>query len=355
MASWTWSALLGDFVSTEALMLAYATSLVAILIVIIAPRPEQLAISMVIGATAVAVIAISQWFGLDPFALAGWVAPIDGASARLRVYSTLGNPNFVAALLAASLPLSAGLFVSRRHRLMLGAAAALQLLGLIATGSRAGALGLLAAAFTFAVFAASRKTRVLVASVGLAAGLAAIALSSARPLGGTLAGRAYIVRVAAPHAFEAPLAGRGPGAFEFLYPGWERASRSGSGSGSSSFSASGAAISPFAGPQQHAHNDYLEALIERGVAGPVTILSILATCFWNGWRRRTRASRQEAGLLAGTLAMMAAIAAIALVDFPLVRPAEATFWWCGVALIALTSSEDIEDSHEFELEGNGVP
>ena len=65
----------------------------------------------------------------------------------------------------------------------------------------------------------------------------------------------------------------------------------------------------------------------------VTILAILATCFWNGWRH-TRAAR-DAPLVAGTLAMLAALAVMACVDFPLARPTEAAWWWCGVAMIAL--------------------
>ena len=40
-------------------------------------------------------VALAQWVGADPFVLAGWQPPIDGASVRMRVYGTLGNPNFV--------------------------------------------------------------------------------------------------------------------------------------------------------------------------------------------------------------------------------------------------------------------
>jgi putative inorganic carbon (HCO3(-)) transporter len=334
IASWTWSALLGDFVSPDALLLAYATALVAILTTEIAPRPEQVAMSMVVGATAVAVVAVSQLVGLDPFALGGWIAPIEGASARLRVYSTLGNPNFVAALLAAAVPLTLGLFVASRRTLLLFAVG-LQLLALVATGSRAGALGLMAAALCGAMVTprdGRMRVRVLVAAAGclVVVALIAIAMSTGRPLGETVGGRGYIIRIAAPHAFEAPIAGRGPGAFEFLYPTWERERTAPVDAG---------ARNRFAGPQQHAHNDYLEALIERGMAGPVTIVAILATCFWNGWRR-IRAAREAAAITVGTLAMMAAVAAIAAVDFPLARPAEATWWWCGVAIIALIERRD---------------
>ena len=75
------------------------------------PEPAHLAAAHAIGATGVAIVAVLQWAGLDPFALAGWVAPLAGASPRLRVYGTLGNPNFVAALLTGAVPLTIGLTV----------------------------------------------------------------------------------------------------------------------------------------------------------------------------------------------------------------------------------------------------
>jgi putative inorganic carbon (hco3(-)) transporter len=113
LASWTWSALAGDVVSFEALMLAYATALLAIGMIEIAPAPVDIATAMVVGATGVAIVAVAQAAGIDPFALAGWIAPIGGGSARLRIYGTLGNPDFVAALLVASTPLTVGLLVQR--------------------------------------------------------------------------------------------------------------------------------------------------------------------------------------------------------------------------------------------------
>jgi putative inorganic carbon (HCO3(-)) transporter len=355
LASWTWSALLGDVVSPEALLLALASGLLAIILVELAPASVHVASALVVGATAVAVVAIGQSFGIDPFALAGWVAPIGAASARLRIYGTLGNPNFVAALLAAAMPLTIALLattvatvatVAKRQeitspaaasssipllRLVLAIALALQIAGLVATGSRAGALGTLAAAMTWAIYGRSwRKARVAIAAAGCLVALVAIGVSTARPLAQTLGGRAYIVRVAWPHAWEAPWAGHGPGAFELLYPGWEREAADRAGTQTVQTVQTVA----FAGPQQHAHNDYLEALIERGVLGPVTILGVLATCLRNGWRRTRGADNSP--MTVGAVAMLAALAAIACVDFPLARPTETMWWWSGVALISLS-------------------
>jgi putative inorganic carbon (HCO3(-)) transporter len=302
------------------------------------PEPVHLAAAHVIGATGVAIVAVMQWAGLDPFALAGWVAPLAGASPRLRIYGTLGNPNFVAALLTGAVPLTIGLIVqSQSHShsqtqsqsqsttasgarlpLPLGLAAlTFQVLALAATGSRAGALGLIVAGLTWILSGPRTWRRRVAVACGLAA-VVIIGVSTARPLRETLAGRIYIWQVVWPHAFEAPWVGQGPGAFALLYPGWEREARR--------KPPTAAAAHYFAGPQQHAHNDYLEALVERGLAGPVTLLLVLTTCLRGG-----RRASEPLGI--GAAAALAALGAVALVDFPLARPAETALWWSCAALL----------------------
>jgi putative inorganic carbon (HCO3(-)) transporter len=348
LASWTWSALFADIVSLEVLLLALAAGGLAMVLTELRPEPAYLAAAHVIGATGVAVVAGLQWAGLDPFAMAGWVAPLAGASPRLRVYGTLGNPNFVAALLTGVVPLTIGLTAhaaaasaaagaarARRHVLAGGLAAlALQLLAIAATGSRAGALGLIAAGLTWILSGPRTWRRRVAIGCGLAAAVV-IGVSTARPLRETLAGRIYIWQVVWPHAFEAPWVGQGPGAFALLYPGWEREARR--------KPPTAASAVYFAGPQQHAHNDYLEALVERGLAGPVTMLLVFTTCFRGGGRTfRPRGSESDgtgvasAGaepLRIGAAATVAALGAIAFVDFPLARPAETALWWSCAALL----------------------
>jgi putative inorganic carbon (HCO3(-)) transporter len=350
LASWTWSALFADIVSLDALLLALAGGGLAIVLIELRPDPSQLAAAHAIGATGVAIVAVMQWAGLDPFAFAGWVAPLAGASPRLRIYATLGNPNFVAALLAGAVPLTIGLIVQSaapatapataiatpphaaasrgRQRLVTAglAALALQLLAIAATGSRAGALGLIAAGLTWILSGPRTWRRRVAIACGLAA-LLIIGVSTARPLRETLAGRIYIWQVVWPHAFEAPWVGQGPGAFALLYPSWEREARR--------RPPTAAAARYFAGPQQHAHNDYLEALVERGLAGPVTLLLVLTT--WvGGGRRAPRLVGPAFGaepLKIGAAAALVALGAVAFVDFPLARPAEMALWWSCAALL----------------------
>jgi putative inorganic carbon (HCO3(-)) transporter len=344
LASWTWSALLADIVSLDALMLALAGGGLAIVLMELRPEPSRLAAAHAIGATGVAIVAAMQWAGLDPFALAGWVAPLAGASPRLRIYGTLGNPNFVAALLTGAVPLTIGLIVqsqsqpqsqlqsaaATRGRLLLVplglAALTLQLLAIAATGSRAGALGLIAAGLTWTLSGPRTWRRRVAIACGLAA-VVIIGVSTARPLRETLAGRIYIWQVVWPHAFEASWVGQGPGAFALLYPAWEREARR--------KPPTAAAAHYFAGPQQHAHNDYLEALVERGLAGPVTLFLVLTT--WvGGGRRAFRQSGPAPGaepLRIGAAAALVALGAVAFVDFPLARPAETALWWSCAALL----------------------
>jgi putative inorganic carbon (HCO3(-)) transporter len=344
LASWTWSALFGEVVSLDVLLLALAAGGLAIVLTELRPEPAQLAAAHAIGATGVAIVAVMQWIGLDPFALAGWVAPLAGASPRLRVYGTLGNPNFVAALLTGAVPLTISLIVhavaarARRPVWLIGggvAALALQLTAIAATGSRAGALGLIAAGLTWMLSGPRTYRRRVAIACGLAA-VVIIGVSTARPLRETLAGRIYIWQVVWPHAFEAPWIGQGPGAFALLYPAWEREARR--------KPPTAAAAVYFAGPQQHAHNDYLEALVERGLAGPVTLLLVLTTCVGGGrraFRRHGGSGPDDTGVASagadplriGAAATLAALGAIAFVDFPLARPAETALWWSCASLL----------------------
>jgi len=161
LASWTWSALLGDVVSMEPLLLAFASGLLAVVLVEIAPAPAHVAAAMVAGGREWRSSRWGRRWGVDPFALAGWMAPIAGASARLRVYGTLGNPNFVAALLVATAPLTVSLLATRGRAtatVPLSAALVLQIAGVIVTGSRAGALGLFVAAMTWAAVGRGWRT-----------------------------------------------------------------------------------------------------------------------------------------------------------------------------------------------------
>lgn len=318
LTPWAVASVFGEFVSRDAVVLGVFGALWALVLARTEVDAWALASGQALGTTGVALVTLLQAVGADPFVAAGWAPAIAGASPRLALYGTLGNPNFVAALLAGTVPLSAWLAVSAtssRSRWLAATALALQLLALAATGSRGGALGLVTGALAWRVLAGQRRTAGLALAGVVVAGVL-LMVSPARPLGETMAGRLYIWRVAWLHASERPVAGHGPGAFEVLYPGWEAEGRRPD--------APPASDAVFAGPQQHAHNDYLEALVERGLPGAVSLAGVV--CFVLVAARGARDSN------AAGAAAVAALAGVALVDFPLARPAEVTLFWTAVCL-----------------------
>ena len=111
------------------------------------------------------------------------------------------------------------------------------------------------------------------------------------------------------------------GTFELNYTRWDESARVVGGPGTRDVR--------FAGPQQFAHNDYLQALIERGVAGLVTTILVVATPVLL-WRRSRRAGTEVRTTLSGAAGAVAACAAVACLDFPLQRPAEAAALWMGL-------------------------
>lgn len=367
----------------------------------------------VVGSGAlVAVIALAQDAGLDPFA--ALVPHADGE--RLRVYATLGNPDFVASALTVVLCLAAAWAVEATRRAPWLIGLALVLLGLAVTRSFATVASLGAALAASALhlarstsrrakaeatrvpaaprardagghdasadaaegpastertpgaaddcatrhapspeepgaahdgqapdrgptpgqrFAASgreashdapptsaRRADVLPARpaprrllwlamallVALAVPLAGRSLSSAA------AGRLYLARVIAPHALDAPLVGLGPGAVEALWPAWEvewwRAR-----CGSDAACVAADPRSRFAALQDHAHDDWLEVLVERGLVGLAALLALFAFALRRAWR-------SPRALGTGVVAALVAMMTRAALDFPLARPAD---------------------------------
>ena len=299
-----------------------------LLIMTVRPRAEHVALALVLSGAVVACVALLQFLGVDPFALGGWM-PLITANPRMHVFATLGNPNFVAALLVSLAPLTYSLrtiFPARRR--LLSGILAVDVLAIAAAGSRAAVLAFLAILLWLAVLRRVRGWRWLLASLGLAAA-AVLLLAPARSLSVTLRGRAYIWHVAAPHITEHPILGSGPGSFVVEYPEWERI-RWGAGDVPSE-------ARVFAGPEDHAHNDYLEFAVENGFGGLAGFLAVVVTLLVFLWRRSGSDGR---GLVTGATAGVVALMAIALVDFPLHRPAETFVFWTllGIAHLRATNA-----------------
>lgn len=311
------SALLGPAAVPGGMWLEAAAGLV-VLALLQAPPPWAPVFRAIAGAgTGLALVAGLQALGADPFLWMGWAGEHPGE--RMRIYGTLGNPDFVAAYLGASLCLTVGEVVStERTRVRSGwiAAAVLQLCALAATRSWGSVLALGAAALSLlwsrgpaskALPEQGRGRRWGLVLAAVAAGALLLLSVSGRSPGTALAGRRYLWGVAAPHVLDAPVFGHGPGSFEVLWPLWEAeywSAREDS-----------AEKERFAALQDHAHLDYLEWLLELGLVGAAPRLLLLLAAL-----RAARQAPDARGRAA--LAALVALAARALVDFPLARPAE---------------------------------
>ena len=285
------SALVAPFVSPGALLLAVLPAPLAMAVRRGLLAPDRVRWALLWGSAVESVLVLLQYAGLDPLRWLGWQAEIF-ANPRMRVYGTLGNPDFVAAWLCATLPLAGG------------AAMVLQLAAILATGSRVFLLALPAAAVVLALRHPRGAKVWWLAGLPVAAAL--LWLSPARPLPETVQGRLYLARVAASHWREIPPFGHGAGSFEAQFARWQAEWIRDGGS------------ARFAGDVDHAHNDYLELLVEYGPIGLCAILGLWAWLVAKGWTLES--SR-------GAWGGVAVLLAIACVDFPFHRPAEWALFW----------------------------
>ena len=311
------SALCGQFAALDVLLLPLTSLGWLVLLLAVRPDTRRLSWAMVLSGTAIAIIGLTQFLNCDPFAAFGWL-PASGGNARTRVFATLGNPNFVAAFLTGLLPLTSSLAINSRLRRLLLGFSCLQLAAILATGSRAPILAGLAVLLWIRGLRVRRFTRLLGMAIVLVV-VVTVSISPARSLRTTLEGRLYIWKVSAPHITEHVLLGLGPGGFAASFPAWEAQYWRGM---------PDERDRKFSGVEDHAHNDYLEIFADYGVAGGISFLSVLLIFLLGAVR-----GRDSGGLLSvGASTGVVALAAVALVDFPMMRPAEVFLFWSLMAI-----------------------
>jgi O-antigen ligase len=316
LPAWTWapavalallaalSALHGTLATPEALGTLFAACVLFLAAAHLEIRPRALVEALAWSGAGLSLVAVAQALGLDPFRALGLDPVLVGE--RMRVYGTLGNPDFLAALLVPAACATAALLGRESaHRIFWGGVLALEVLSVALTRSFGTVLALCAA---LAVVSSVGRGRRRAWGVGLCA--AALALATVgvrgRSLSTSARGRLYLLEVAAPHLLDAPLLGQGPGSVAALWPSWE----------AGYWQRHGAERErPFVALQRHAHDDLLEAGLSLGLPGLLALLAWIAFALRAGLGRRT-----DPDALALTCAL-AALAARALVDFPLQRPA----------------------------------
>lgn len=320
------SALSGEFVSPEILWLSLLCAGWFWLVVILRPDPVQVAVAVAISCAITAVIVLLQYLNLDPFRLLGWTTPTY-RSPRMRVFGTLGNPNFVAAFLIAGIPLTIYLGKHIKSKALYVIVIALEAAAIFATGSRSVIPALIAVLVWLGLISQFAHWR-LMAAVGLII-LIVIPFMPSRPLMDTIHGRIYIWKVATSQLTLCPVFGFGPGAFEPKFIEWETAYwRDGHGSDDQR---------KFSGLQAHAHNDFLEVYVNNGLAGLLSWLMLLGSFLVFAFQK---AKRVKGGFSAWASAGIVALAAVSVVDFPLYRPAELFLFWTLMAVVYLEAGPE---------------
>ncbi len=285
-----------------------------------------------VTAAVVGVVVLLQAMGVDPL---GFANPEVGEG-RLQVYGTLGNPDFVAAVLLpiailmlppfppsgvegsappftpravegalALLIIIPALIVTRSFATLSSAIVA----GVVVIAHQKALSPTLSPAGRGRTWRTWRAWASWMVMMSIVFGLLGIGLVG-RDLGQTIAGRRYLVNVALPHVTDAPLLGHGLGSTVLAWPTWELSYWQARCPDAACVSADPQRA--FAADQDHVHADWLEWLLERGILGFFALLLALSAPLLAAWK-------SEDSLL---LAAMSALLARSLVDFPLHRPAD---------------------------------
>jgi len=282
----------------EALVFSIAGPLLFLAaVVLLQGSLQRLIVAVSASASLIATVALAQFaFHFDPFVL---FHGSSSQSGRMRVFGTLGNPDFCGEFLAATLPAICCL----RSRAWRWSALLLTLAAILCTGSRAAMTAAAVALGVYMVLSETRQQRkTLIAAAVLAVlacGLLASGRWNGRPLSTALEGRVTLWR-----ASLSPItrSGSGPGTFSYVYlPRVGEALQR------------GVPLDPrFLMAERHAQNDFVEAIVETGPLGAVLMLAVLLA-----WAKAARGRHGEAVPLA--FAIVASIAVSAMFDFPLHR------------------------------------
>lgn len=296
-------------------------------------------------ASAVALLGVAQYFGLDYEHGVEWVP--GGHLEKLDVYSTSGNPNFLAAYLISVFPLAlVGMFSKAgqdgRWRWMYVAASAVIGLCLIYTRTKGAWIGA-ACSILFLLFMMkpALPRRANAASLWLLAGAGFVVILGALFASGTIAwiieemrslqssnvtirGRLFLWQVTLGMIFDHPLMGVGWGNYRSFFQEYQGRFLDRHPDYVTLLQTQGSAESP--------HNEYLEIAAETGIVGLVLFLIIMAAIF----RVACRIKRSDAnvnGILTAAISGVLALLVHSFFVFPLHLADAGMMFWLLVGMI----------------------
>jgi O-antigen ligase len=271
-------------------------------------RVRALAVLAAVAGTVVAAIALLQWSGHDPLLFGGYRVVWGTMVGRMRLYSTFGNPSFVAGYLIGTIFLALALAgVSSKFPWKVASCASVVAMfaAIVGTRSRGAWVGL-AAGLLIARFVWRRGVKLTdVSSPPAAAGGVSPALclailpplaympSFARTAEALLThfeGRLYLWRVSWPMFTEHPLLGSGWGTFQLYYLDLQ-----------ARFLQAHPDLVRHWSHIRQLHNDPLQILLEAGVVGLVALGWVL-WAYGREARRTLHAAPRSARLWIGASA-----------------------------------------------------
>jgi O-antigen ligase len=268
-------------------------------------------------------VELSRWAALTVGSAAAAAAAVQWllGARGIGVHGGQGNPNWLGLLLVVTLPICVELLLGRGRRALLLLPVALQLAGLVLSGSRVAWLAL-AVTGAVAVVCHGRGTLLRVGLAGAALALILVLILAARagtPVREAWGGRLQIWRCAAGAALTSAPLGAGLGGFGHVFLEEQGEVLS--------------ALSPKEAARRFenattAHNGYLQAAVETGPVGLLLLVMALALAVKRGRRSWP----------AGAWATVA-LALTALGDSPLRQPA--VLIMIAVVLPALSSEESV--------------
>ena len=292
------------------------------------PGVRRIAGLVALAGAIVAGIALAQWAGHDPLQFGGYYIEWGTLRAAMRLYSTFGNPNFVAGYLVGAIFLALALTATSKTpvaRTLSGMAVLVTFVAIIGTHSRGAWLGLAAGLLVARPIWKRRDVSPPALPAGSLASDAARVSSWALPVAvimmlpdllrqaqtiwSHLGGRLYLARAAWPMFAEHPLLGSGWGTFQLRFP---------------ELQAQVLGTHPeFARYWTHTrqlHNDPLQILLEAGALGLVALGWLLWT-FGSELRQTTsRTSRTERLWLGASVGGVTAITIDSIFNFQLTIP-----------------------------------